>query len=118
MTLIDRQDAGRPPGDILGRRANPGDKPPMWWEWHVLMAVAFGAILITARMEYRREGSLTTVFAGIYLDRTLRRIDRHEAERLSAVVDAIRSGGPVDPIPARFRQEGMSREEADVLEET
>jgi adenylate cyclase len=89
----------------------------MWWEWHVLMAVAFGAILITARMEYRREGSLTAVFAGIYLDRTLRRIDRHEAERLSAVVDAIRSGGPVDPILARLRQEGMSREEADVLEE-
>jgi GGDEF domain-containing protein len=66
----------------------------MWWEWHVL----------------------TAVFAGIYLDRTLRRIDRHEAERLSAVVDAIRSGGPVDQILARFRQEGMSREEADVLE--
>ena len=88
----------------------------MWWEWHVLMAVAFGAILVAARLEYRREGSLTAVFAGIYLDRTLRRIDRHEAERLSAVVDAIRSGGPVDQILARFRQEGMSREEADVLE--
>ena len=88
----------------------------MWWEWHVLMAVAFGAILVAARLEYRREGSLTAVFAGIYLDRTPRRIDRHEAERLSAVVDAIRSGGPVDQILARFRQEGMSREEADVLE--
>jgi adenylate cyclase len=88
----------------------------MWWEWHVLMAVAFGAILVAARLEYRREGSLTAVFAGIYLDRTLRRIDRHEAERLSTVVDAIRSGGPVDQILARFRQEGMSREEADVLE--
>ena len=88
----------------------------MWWEWHVLMAVAFGAILVAARLEYRREGSLTAVFAGIYLDRTLRRIDRHEAERLSAVVDAIRSGGPVDQILARLRQEGMSREEADVLE--
>ena len=88
----------------------------MWWEWHVLMAVAFGAILVAARLEYRREGSLTAVFAGIYLDRTPRRIDRHEAERLSAVVDAIRSGGPVDQILARLRQEGMSREEADVLE--
>ena len=37
----------------------------MWWEWHVLMAVAFGAILVAARLEYRREGSLTAVFAGI-----------------------------------------------------
>jgi adenylate cyclase len=88
----------------------------MWWEWHVLMAVAFGAILVAARVEYRREGSLGAVFAGIYLDSTLRRIDRNDAGRLSEVVDAIRSGGPVDEILARFRREGMSREEADVLE--
>jgi len=32
----------------------------MWWEWHVLMAVAFGAILVAARVEYRREGSSQT----------------------------------------------------------
>jgi adenylate cyclase len=88
----------------------------MWWEWHVLMAVAFGAILVAARVEFRREGSLGAVFSGIYLDRTLRRIDRHDAERLSEVVNAIRSGRPVDQILARFRQEGMSREQADVLE--
>jgi adenylate cyclase len=48
----------------------------MWWEWHVLMAVAFGAILVAAGVEYRREGSLTAVFAGIYLDSTLRRSTR------------------------------------------
>jgi adenylate cyclase len=88
----------------------------MWWEWHVLMAVAFGAILVAARVEFRREGSLGAVFSGIYLDRTLRRIDRHDAERLSEVVNAIRSGRPVDQILARFRQEGMSREQAAVLE--
>jgi adenylate cyclase len=88
----------------------------MWWEWHVLMAVAFGAIVVAARMEYRREGSLTAVFGGIYLDSTLRRIDRHDAERLAEVVDTIRSGEPVDEVLARFRDEGMSREEAAVLE--
>jgi adenylate cyclase len=88
----------------------------MWWEWHALMAVAFGAILVAAGVEYRREGSLTAVFAGIYLDSTLRRIDPHDAERLAEVVDAIRSGRPADQILARFRQEGMSREEADLLE--
>jgi hypothetical protein len=88
----------------------------MWWEWHLLMAVAFGAILVAARVEYRREGSLMAVFAGIYLDSTLRRIDRRDAERLSEVVNAIRSGRPVDQILARFRQDGMSREQADVLE--
>jgi adenylate cyclase len=88
----------------------------MWWEWHVLMALAFGAILVAARVEYRREGSLTAVFGGIYLDSTLRRIDRHDAQRLAEVVDAIRSGGPVGQILDRFRREGMSHEEADVLE--
>jgi RNA polymerase sigma-70 factor (TIGR02960 family) len=67
-------------------------------------------------VEYRREGSLTAVFGGIYLDSTLRRIDRHDAERQAEVVDAIRSGGPVDRLLTRFRQEGMSHEEADLLE--
>jgi adenylate cyclase len=87
-----------------------------WWEWHALMAVAFGAILVAARVEYRREGSLTAVFGGIYLDSTLRRIDDHDAQRLSEVVDALRSGRSVDQVLARFREQGMSREEAGVLE--
>jgi adenylate cyclase len=42
-----------------------------WWEWHVLMAVAFGAVVVTARVEYGRE---TAAFGGIYLESTLRRI--------------------------------------------
>jgi adenylate cyclase len=87
-----------------------------WWEWHLLMAVAFGAILVAARAEYRREGSLTAIFSGIYLDGTLRRIDRHNAQRLSEVVEAIRSGRPVDRVLARLRDQGMSREEATLLE--
>lgn len=87
----------------------------VWWEWHVLMAVAFGAILAAARVEYRREGSLTAVFGGIYLDSTLQRIDRHDAQRLAEVVDALRSGGSVDRVLARFRQQGMSAEEAALL---
>jgi adenylate cyclase len=87
-----------------------------WWEWHALMAVAFGAILVAARVEYRREGSLSAIFSGIYLDSTLRRIDRHDAQRLSEVVEALRSGGPVEQIMARFRDHGMSREEAAALE--
>jgi adenylate cyclase len=86
-----------------------------WWEWHLLMAVAFGAILAAARVEYQREGSLTAVFGGIYLDSTLRRIDRHDAQRLSEVVEALRSGGPVDQVLARYRRQGMGREEAEVL---
>jgi adenylate cyclase len=74
------------------------------------------AVLVAARAEYRREGSLGAVFAGIYLDSTLRRIDRDDAERLSEVVEAIRSARPVDQILARLRDQGMSREEAAALE--
>ena len=38
-----------------------------WWEWHLLMAIAFGAVAFAARIEYRREGSLTGAFGGLYL---------------------------------------------------
>jgi len=65
----------------------------MWWEWHVLMAVAFGAILVAARLEYRREGSLTAVFAGIYLDRTLR---GSTGTRLSGSRQSSMRSGPED----------------------
>jgi adenylate cyclase len=88
----------------------------MWWEWHVLMASRSAPSLSLPEWSTGGEGSLAAVFSGIYLDSTLRRIDRRDAERLSEVVDAIRSGGPVDQILARYRVEGMSREEADVLE--
>jgi adenylate cyclase len=89
----------------------------VWWEWHLLMAVAFGAILAAARVEYRREGSLAGVFGGIYLDSTLRRIDRHDAQRLAEVLATLRSGEPgsADRVLARFRQQGMSAEEAAML---
>lgn len=38
-----------------------------WWEWHVLMLVAFGLIAIAARQEWHQER-----FSALYLERTLR----------------------------------------------
>ena len=35
-----------------------------WWEWHVLMAIAFATILLAARSEYREERSLVGAFGG------------------------------------------------------
>ena len=46
-----------------------------WWEWHLLMAVAFATIVFAARQEYRRAPSLSGIFGGIYLQRTLERLD-------------------------------------------
>ncbi len=37
-----------------------------WWEWHAMMAVAFLIVLLTARAEYRHEGSITAAFGGLY----------------------------------------------------
>ena len=61
-----------------------------WWEWHVLMAVAFGTILLAARAEYRHERSVTGAFGGVYLERTLEQIDRRDSDALRSLTDAIR----------------------------
>jgi class 3 adenylate cyclase len=37
-----------------------------WWEWHLLMASAFGAIALAARVEWHEER-----FSALYLDQTL-----------------------------------------------
>jgi adenylate cyclase len=47
-----------------------------WWEWHLLMAAAFGLIALGARREYRRTGSVVATFEPAYLSATLDRIDR------------------------------------------
>ena len=36
-----------------------------WWEWHVLMLLAFASIALGAREEYRRSGSLSATFGGL-----------------------------------------------------
>jgi adenylate cyclase len=87
-----------------------------WWEWHVLMAVAFGAITVGARTEYRRERSLTAAFGGLYLEGTLERIDRRSSEALAEVVDALRREEPVGRVLERLRREGFSAEEVELLE--
>ena len=55
-----------------------------WWEWHVLMLVAFGLVAWTARLEYRRQGSVTGAFTGLYLERTVERVDRARRRGCSA----------------------------------
>ena len=43
-----------------------------WWEWHLLMAAAFGIVAYTALRERHRGEA----FASLYLDETLGRIDQ------------------------------------------
>src|SRR5438093_786910 len=87
-----------------------------WWEWHMLMAVAFGAVTAAARIEFRREGSLTGAFSGIYLDRTLERFDRRSSEALRVLVAALKSEEPLAPVLEGLRKEGFATEELTLME--
>ena len=59
-----------------------------WWEWHVLMAVAFATVWMAVRREYRLGRSTAGTFGGIYLDRTLERLDRRQS---AAMTDLVRA---------------------------
>jgi adenylate cyclase len=82
-----------------------------WWEWHILMLLAFAMTALGAREEYRRSGSLTGAFGGLYLEATLARIDRWQAEAIAAVAAADAQGGSVDRVLAGLRSEGASSDE-------
>jgi adenylate cyclase len=86
-----------------------------WWEWHVLMLLAFALIALGAREEYRQSGSLTGAFGGLYLEATLARIDRWQAEAIAAVAAADAGGGSVDRVLSSLRSEGASSDEVALI---
>lgn len=86
-----------------------------WWEWHVLMLLAFLAIALGAREEYRRSGSLTAAFGGLYLEATLTRIDRWHARAIATLAAADERGGSTDVVLADLRREGASSDEVALL---
>jgi adenylate cyclase len=59
-----------------------------WWEWHVLMAVAFGLVAFVARQEYRRRRSTAALFKDLYLEHTAELVDRRYANALGDLADA------------------------------
>jgi adenylate cyclase len=42
-----------------------------WWEWHLLMLLAFGLVAHRVWAEWQREGSSAEIFADLYEERTL-----------------------------------------------
>jgi class 3 adenylate cyclase len=88
-----------------------------WWEWHVLMLLAFASIALGARSEYRRSGSLSTTFGSLYLDATLARVDRWHAGAIAAVASAEDRGVATDRVLADLRREGASDDDVRLLEE-
>jgi adenylate cyclase len=89
-----------------------------WWEWHVLMAAAFGVIFLAARVEYRREGTVAGAFAGLYQEQTLAIVDRQSSDALDALTRAMRSGESLEPVRARLRAAGLTGERIEALEQS
>ncbi len=87
-----------------------------WWEWHVLMAIAFGVVTISVRAAYRAEGSVTAAFGGLYLEQTLERVDRRSSEALGALVRAHNDAEPLAPILEDLRRDGFGSDELVLLE--
>ena len=67
-----------------------------WWEWHLLMGVAFGFVAYSAYVQFQREGSASGLFDSITLEQTvesIRRDHRAALEELVAAMDAEREAG-------------------------
>ena len=88
-----------------------------WWLWHVLMLIAFLAIALGTRAEYRRSGSLTGAFGGLYLEATLARIDRWHARAIAAVAAAGDRPEAADRVLDDLRHEGASSDEIALVAE-
>ncbi|MDH5242991.1 MAG: adenylate/guanylate cyclase domain-containing protein [Chloroflexota bacterium] len=86
-----------------------------WWEWHVLLLAAFLTIALGARREYRRGGSLTAAFGGLYLEATLARVDRWYGSAIAAVADADARGESTAGVLAELRREGASDDDLALL---
>jgi class 3 adenylate cyclase len=86
-----------------------------WWEWHILLLAAFAMIALGARSEYRRSGSLTGAFGGLYLEATLTRIDRWHAGAIAAVAAADARGESPERVLADLRREGATTDEVALL---
>ena len=87
-----------------------------WWEWHLLMAVAFAVVTLSVRREVRREGSVAAAFGSLYLEQTLERVDRRSSEALGRLVAALHAGEPVAPVLEQLRADGSTSDEIAVLE--
>ncbi|MFI6814604.1 adenylate/guanylate cyclase domain-containing protein [Nonomuraea sp. NPDC050328] len=66
-----------------------------WWEWHVLLTLAFGLVAYSAYLQFRREGSSAGLFDSVALPRTVAAIQEHYERALEELVDHVRRGEPL-----------------------
>jgi class 3 adenylate cyclase len=95
-----------------------------WWEWHLLMALAFAFVYYSAHVQYAREGSWSSLFRGIYLQETITQIRREHTAALEALVEAMQrpqgdgAERPVGRVVADLAQRfDLTEGQASVLEQ-
>ena len=80
-----------------------------WWEWHLLMAIAFALVASVARSQQRQRRA-GGPFASLYLDQTVARANAAYADALGQLVDRR---ADADDVARRF---GLSGEQAALVE--
>ncbi len=66
-----------------------------WWEWHLLLTLAFVFVAYSAYLQFRREGSSAGLFDSVALSATVRRIQRDYDQALEELVEHVRRGEPL-----------------------
>ncbi|MBY8858974.1 adenylate/guanylate cyclase domain-containing protein [Nocardia sp. CA2R105] len=95
-----------------------------WWEWHVLMVVAFALIAVSTHLQFRREGSALGLFDSVTLSQTMASLERDYARALTEMVGILReraaSGvpaqAPLGPVGVQLaRRFGLTERQFAVL---
>ncbi|RSM98811.1 adenylyl cyclase [Nonomuraea sp. WAC 01424] len=66
-----------------------------WWEWHVLLTLAFVFVAYSAYLQFRREGSSAGLFDSVTLAATVARIQQDYDQALEELVEHVRRGEPL-----------------------
>ncbi|WP_373310522.1 adenylate/guanylate cyclase domain-containing protein [Asanoa iriomotensis] len=88
-----------------------------WWEWHLLLALAFGFVAYSAYVQYRREGSSAGLFDAISSGETNRRIRAEYTAALEDLVTALRDGGSQEPAARLGDRFGLTEGQVAVLDQ-
>lgn len=94
-----------------------------WWEWHILMTVAFAFVAYSAFVQFRREGSARGLFNAITLEHTVAAIQRDHRAALEELVETMERGagdgatGVLGPVAARLADRfDLTEQQVAVLE--
>jgi adenylate cyclase len=74
-----------------------------WWEWHILLTMAFALVAYSAYIQFRREGSSAGIFDSVALSATVRRVQAQYEQALEELVSHLRRRAESDvPVATRL----------------